>query len=140
MNENVTKKEFQVISDLSEIQKASHRVLSLVKPLDLNESCLFDIRLCLEEALINAIKYGNRSKKDLKVRLAVEFNKEEVRITVEDQGKGFDPRQLKNCTTETNLSKSHGRGVYLIHHLMDDVKYNSKGNSVLMVKKLKTRR
>ncbi len=140
MNENVTKKEFQVISDLSEIQKASSRVLSLVKPLDLNESCLFDIRLCLEEALINAIKYGNRLKKDLKVRLAVEFNKDEVRITVEDQGKGFDPQQLKNCTAETNLSKNHGRGVYLIHHLMDDVRYNSKGNSILMVKKLKGRR
>ena len=137
MKESVTKKEFQVPSDLGEVQKTSSRVLFFLKSLDLSEGTLFDIRLCLEEALINAIKYGNKLKKELKVRLAVEFDEEEVRLTVEDQGKGFDPGQLKNCTEKGNVLRNSGRGVYLIHQLMDKVKYNSSGNCVVMVKRLK---
>ena len=134
MKKNITKKEFQVPSALSEVQKTSEAVLSFLKPLALSEADLFDIRLCLEEALINAMKYGNKLKEDLPVRLAVECGKGEIRIRIEDQGEGFKPKNLKSCTEDENLLKNSGRGVYLIHQLMDKVVYSSKGNSLLMVK------
>ena len=131
------RKKFQVISDLANVQKTSEQVLSFLKPLCLNEAALFDIRLCLEEALINAMKYGNALRKDLEVELEVEGSLEEVRITVQDQGPGFDVKKLENCTEEKNLFRNHGRGVYLMHQLMDEVRYNEKGNRLLMVKALK---
>ncbi len=137
MAKNPEKKEFLIPTDLSLVQKVSARVLSYLKPLDLGEPNLFDIRLCLEEALINAMKYGNRLQKDLKVRLSVEVDPgSELRFTVEDKGTGFDVKQLEDCTRKKNLLKNRGRGVYLIHQLMDDVKFNAKGNVVLMVKRL----
>ncbi len=105
----------------------------------MDESVVFDLKLCLEEALINAMKYGHKLRKDLKVRLGVECSDREVRISVEDQGEGFDPQKLVSCTEGTNLLKNHGRGVYLIHQLMDDVRYNPKGNAILMVKYLKNK-
>ncbi len=139
MVKNTEKKEFQIPTDLSEVQKASAKVLSFLRPLDLDEPCIFDIRLCLEEALINAMKYGNQLRKDLSVRLVVECDPgRQVRITVEDQGGGFDVRRLEDCTQKKNLFKGHGRGVYLIHQLMDEVKFNAKGNSVLMIKHLQS--
>lgn len=134
MIESAAKKEFQVPSDLSEVQKASAKVLVFLKPLGLSQAFLFDVRLCLEEALINAIKYGNRLQRNLKVSLAVEYNDERIQITVEDQGKGFNLKGLKSCTSEENLLRTCGRGVYLIHQLMDKVKYNARGNRLTMIK------
>ena len=128
------KKEFQVSSDLSQVQRVSTKVLVFLKPLNLTEGWIFDIRLCLEEALINAMKYGNNLRKDLKVRLLVEYDDKSIRIQIEDQGKGFNPKKIEDCTKKDNLLRSRGRGVYLIHRLMDKVRYNSKGNTLLMVK------
>ena len=130
------KKKFQVISDLSNVQKTSQQVLLFLKPLSLTEAVQFDIRLCLEEALINAMKYGNRLRKDLRVRLEMEYGDDEIRMTIEDQGEGLDLKNLADCTDKENLLRNHGRGVYLIHQLMDTVKYNSKGNCLIMSKAL----
>src|SRR3989338_5898708 len=91
MKENSTKKEFLVPSDLSEVQRVSSEALSFLKPLALRQAVLFDIRLCLDEALINAIKYGHQFKRELTVRLSIEYDQNEVRMLVEDQGEGFDP-------------------------------------------------
>ncbi len=137
MKENNTKKEFLVPSDLSQVQRVSLGALSFLKPLALNEAILFDIRLCLDEALINAMKYGNQLKKELKVRLSIEYDQKEIRMLVEDRGAGFDPKKIKNCTTGENVLRGHGRGLHLIHQLMDEVRYNPKGNAILMVKSLK---
>jgi len=112
-------------------------VLSFLKPLSLSDAALFDIRLCLEEALVNAIKYGNALREDLNVDLEVEYGDGQVRLVVQDQGPGFDPKKLEDCTEEKNLFKNRGRGVYLIHQLMDEVRYNEKGNRLVMVKSLK---
>ena len=131
------RKKFQVASDLANVQKTSQEILSFLKPLLLSEAALFDIRLCLEEALINAMKYGNTLCKDLSVDIEVEATSDEVRLTVQDRGSGFDLTKLENCTEEKNLFRSSGRGVYLIHQLMDEVRYNEKGNRLVMVKSLK---
>ena len=111
-----------------------------MKPLSLGDAAIFDIRLCLEEALINAIKYGNALQKHLPVELDVECDAHQVRITVKDQGPGFDVSKLEDCTEEKNLYRNRGRGVYLIHQLMDQVSYNEKGNSLVMVKKINSQR
>ena len=137
MKKESVRKKFQVPSDLAEVQQASARALDFLKPLALNEAALFDVRLCLEEALINAIKYGNRLQKDLLVDLDIEFDDSELRITIEDRGAGFDVKALEDCTHEKNLFKNRGRGVFLIHQLMDKIQYNSTGNKLLMVKHLK---
>ena len=134
MTKSEVKKEFLVPSDLSRVQKTSAEVLFFLKPLALGDGALFDIRLCLEEALINAMKYGNGLDRDLKVRMTAAYREDRVQITVEDEGPGFNPQRLKDCTREGNLLQNHGRGVYLMHRLMDRVKYNSKGNSVEMIK------
>ena len=136
MEKNREKKEFLLPSDLTQVQGASLRALDFLKPLNLTEGLSFDIRLCLEEALINAMKYGNRLRKDLKVRLEVEYDDDEIRLTVEDRGEGFDLRNLADCTDNANILRNHGRGVYLIHQLMDSVKYNAKGNCLVMTKRL----
>ena len=137
MAKKTERREYFIPTDLSRVQKASSGILAFLKPLEIDEACLFDIRLCLVEALINAMKYGNRLQKNLKVRVRVEADPDrEVRIRVEDKGAGFDVKSLEDCTRKENLLRNRGRGVYLIRQLMDRVQYNSQGNSILMVKRL----
>ena len=127
-------KNWLVPSDLSEIQKISAKVLAFLKPLSLSEAYQFDVRLCLEEALINAMKYGNQLRRSVPVSLRVGYDSSRVWIRVEDQGDGFDVKELGDCTRGDSLTKHSGRGVHLIHQLMDEVQYNDKGNEILMVK------
>lgn len=136
LRESDVKKKFQIPSELSQVRPASEKVMSLLKPFSLGEAALFDIRLCLEEALINAMKYGNRLKADVPVGLSVECDESELRIRVDDNGEGFDVKKLPDCTKGEEAMRGHGRGVFLIHQLMDRVQYNEKGNSLLMVKRM----
>jgi serine/threonine-protein kinase RsbW len=118
------------------VRRYSDRVMSFLSSARLDETMQFDIRLCLEEALINAIKYGNRLRKELDVILSVEYDAGRIRLEICDQGHGFDVAKLEDCTKDENLFRDRGRGIYLIKNLMDEVKYNNKGNCVTMVKRL----
>ncbi len=131
------KKEFQVPSELARVQTTGHELLEMLTPLHLDKSVLFDIRLCFEEALINAMKYGNGLDRTKNADVSVEFDDSKVAIAVQDQGKGFNPGELVDCTDKEHALRGHGRGVHLICKLMDKVEYNDKGNRVLMVKFLK---
>ena len=123
-------------SDLSHVRKASEEVLRFFKPLGLNEGVRFDVRLCFEEALINAMKHGNGLKTNVSVLLETGYDDKKLWIKLEDQGRGFDVRGLNDCTKGEGLLKGGGRGIYLVHQLMDEVKYNARGNSILMVKSI----
>ena len=127
-------KKISITSDLKKIRQAVDEVIALLKGLEVDESDTFDIRLCLEEALINAIKYGNRFDKDLEVLIEFTYVDNKINISVEDRGEGFDHHKVPDPTKDENLLMGNGRGVYLINHLMDEVKFNERGNRLTMIK------
>ncbi len=54
-------------------------------------------------------------------------------IVVKDAGSGFDPNLLPNPVMGENLLSSHGRGIYLINRLMDDVRFSfEQGTTIYM--------
>ncbi len=127
-------------SDFNFIRKVSEEVLGSLQPLKLGAYELLDIRLCLEEALINAIKYGNRFDKDLKVKVKYSVEKSILKLIIEDAGKGFDYNSLPDPTLEENLQELKGRGVFLIKRLMNEVYFNEKGNRITMLKNITGRK
>jgi len=82
------------------------------------------------EAVNNAIVHGNKSdvRKDVKINIRLEGSK--LEISVEDQGKGFDPRQIPDPTKPENIENISGRGVYLMSRLADEIEFNDAGNRV----------
>ena len=126
-------------SDLKKIRQVVDEVIALLTGLQADESATFDIRLCLEEALINAIKYGNRFDKKLGVLIDFAYADNKISISVEDRGKGFNHNKIHDPTKEENLLMGNGRGIFLIKHLMDDVRFNKEGNRLTMIKYLKKR-
>ena len=118
------------------IRKASSKVLEALRAYSLNEDRMFDIRLCVEEAMRNAMVHGNHNDKHRTVRVAYWIRENKLNIEVEDEGSGFDYKALPDPTAGDNLMKGSGRGVYLIKNLMDEIKFNECGNKIKMVKYL----
>ncbi|MFW6039639.1 MAG: ATP-binding protein [Gemmatimonadota bacterium] len=91
-----------------------------------------NLRVALGEALANAILYGNREQPDRLVRLDAEFRTGIAVVTVEDEGPGFDPREVLDPTRPENRDRSHGRGLFLLRALADAVEFNERGNAVTL--------
>jgi len=92
-----------------------------------------NLKVALGEALANAILYGNRQDPEKKVRVQAELRPGEVVVTVTDEGRGFDPSAVEDPTRPENLDRSHGRGLFLLRSLADEVRFNETGNSVTLV-------
>ena len=127
----------KISSELKNVKLVSAEILESLLPFNIASYDLLDIRLCLEEALINAIKYGNKLQPDLSIEITYSIENSILKITVLDQGKGFDHNNLPDPTLEENLQELKGRGVYLIRRLMDEVIFNEVGNQITMMKNLK---
>jgi serine/threonine-protein kinase RsbW len=102
---------------------------------DWSPSDIFAIHLAAEEAIVNAIVHGNRLDMAKKVHVSCEVSREHVLIEITDEGEGFDPGQVPDCTLEERLSVPSGRGVMLMRSFMTRIEYNAKGNSVVLEKR-----
>lgn len=91
--------------------------------------------IALDEAFVNAVKHGNKFDSRKNVRVSCEISKREARFTFEDEGEGFDVASIPDPRDPENLFKTSGRGVLLIHNIMDEVRYNERGNRLEMIKK-----
>lgn len=94
------------------------------------------IQIALSEALANAVVHGAHQDAKKKIECEVSCDKTHgVLITVRDPGRGFDPASLPNPVKGENLYAQHGRGIYLINQLMDEVKFLKNGAEIRMLKK-----
>jgi serine/threonine-protein kinase RsbW len=103
--------------------------LGVCKP---EQSNLF---VALDEAFVNAVKHGNKFDAHKLVRITADVSNAEAKFTIEDEGEGFDVNSIPDPLDPENLFKSSGRGVLFIYNIMDEVKYNDRGNRLTMVKK-----
>lgn len=91
-----------------------------------------NLRVALGEALANAILYGNREDADKLVRLDAELRAGTAVVTVSDEGPGFDPEAVLDPTRPENRDRSHGRGLFLLRALADEIRFNETGNAVTL--------
>ncbi|MFC1576976.1 ATP-binding protein [Candidatus Omnitrophota bacterium] len=133
---SLAKKVLKLPSTLDQIRKSSDEILKALGSFSVDETVLFNIKLCIEEAVRNAIVHGNKKKEGLGIEVSYWIKDNSLNIEVGDEGKGFDVKKLPDPTKDENLLREHGRGVFLINHLMDEVIYNERGNKVRMIKTL----
>lgn len=98
------------------------------------EGDVFGVHLSLEEAMMNAIKHGNRYAVDKSVHVSCRLGSDAVHIQITDEGPGFNPLEVRDCTDEEGLEFASGRGVMLIRSFMSSVAWSDRGNRVTMVK------
>ena len=109
-------------------------VLSQLEKQDWIQHDVFSIHLALEEALVNAIRHGNRLDTNKHVHVACRVSPDIVRIEITDEGEGFDPSAIPDPTDPSNIEAPSGRGIMLMRNFMSRVEYNDVGNRVVMEK------
>lgn len=105
--------------------------------------CQSELRLGLQEALVNAAKHGNRL--DLRKPVVVRFSCSirEFRCVICDQGEGFSPPSSEGHLCEEDLpcdEQACGRGLYILHQVFDQVHWNSQGTELRLYKRFRPQR
>jgi len=93
-----------------------------------------EVEIALREALANAIIHGNHENSGKHVHVRCRCEPTEISIAVKDEGAGFDVDRISDPTAPENTRSAHGRGIYLMKALMDEVRFEEGGVVVHMRK------
>ena len=95
----------------------------------------FEIETALREALANAIRHGCGNDPSRSVECTVMCDETRgMLIVVRDPGPGFDPEKIPSPVVGQNVYSEHGRGIFLISQLMDEVRFERGGTEIHMRK------
>jgi serine/threonine-protein kinase RsbW len=127
--------ELTVPGSVREIPAAVESIMVELREMSCAQGEEHQIELVLNEALANAVVHGCKEDPSRSVRIAVGCDENRgVVIVVRDPGKGFKPREVPSPIVEERIFASHGRGIFLINQLMDDVRFRRGGTELWMRK------
>ncbi len=129
------KLKFDFPSDLAQTRAVQQQIMQAVHDHGYADDAIFGIKLSLEEALVNAVKHGNKLDPKKSVHVRAEVGAQQVEITIEDEGPGFDRSKVPDPTADENLTKCSGRGLLLMEAYMTEVEYSNKGRRLRLLKK-----
>ena len=132
LHENI---EFELPSAISLMHIVLEYLMKRVEKLGVIKAEQSNLFVALDEAFVNAVKHGNKFDAGKLIRITAEVSKQEAKFTIEDEGEGFDVKNIPDPLDPANLFKTSGRGVLFIYNIMDEVRYNARGNRLTMVKK-----
>jgi serine/threonine-protein kinase RsbW len=99
---------------------------------EINDDLYGNIMISVTECISNAIVHGNQSDSGKLVHLELQMDAGLLRCSIEDEGNGFDFNQLPDPTDPENIEKVGGRGIFLMKHLSDEVKFEDGGKKTIL--------
>ncbi len=124
------RKDLRIPSDVGNLRMVEKAIDELSLELDLSDEIYGNVLVATMEATNNAIIHGNKSDPEKEVRIAILLDEEELKVQIEDQGKGFDYSNVPDPTSPENLEKINGRGIFLMERLSDEILYLEDGRIV----------
>ena len=125
-------REIRIESSVENLRVVENAIDEVTTALGISQDNYGKILVSAMEAVNNAILHGNKLNPDKIVIIEISYKSEQLNITVTDEGPGFSPEKVPDPTTPENIEALNGRGIYLMSHLADNIKYSNKGNSVTM--------
>jgi serine/threonine-protein kinase RsbW len=125
-------------SAINEISPLIDRLMRLIRKGNCVVGEEINVEIALREAVTNAVLHGNKADPEKRVAICCEVGLGSgVSVIVRDEGQGFDPANVSDPTTTENIGSDHGRGIYLMRALMDEVHFEQGGTEVHMRKGFK---
>jgi serine/threonine-protein kinase RsbW len=125
-------KRLKIESRMSNLRIIENAIDEITGSIGIKQDDYGKIMVAALEAVNNAITHGNKANPQKLVDVEIEFDNNEIKITVTDEGDGFNPEKIPDPTMPENIEELSGRGVFLMTKLADSIKFNEKGNSVTM--------
>jgi serine/threonine-protein kinase RsbW len=123
-------------ADRNALEPVVRNVMKIVREMKCAEGREDAIELALTEALANAIVHGAKNDPSKVIECDVACDEQRgMLIVVRDPGPGFDPAKIADPCHGENIYSSHGRGIYLINQLMDEVQFHKNGTEIRMLKR-----
>ena len=123
-------------ANVAAMEEIVHEIMGIIATAECAIEAEWQIELALREALANAVLHG--AKCDAAKRVAVSVacaDRVGVLIVVRDPGDGFDPTRVPSPVVGENLYSDHGRGIFLINQIMDEVRFEKGGTEIHMLKR-----
>jgi serine/threonine-protein kinase RsbW len=125
-----------LLADRDAVDPVVRSIMDVVREMKCAPGREDDIELALTEALANAVVHGAKSDPSKIIECDVACDEERgILIVVRDPGTGFDPTTIANPCEGQNIYANHGRGIYLINQLMDEVQFHKNGTEIHMLKR-----
>lgn len=118
-----------VSSELEQIKPFVEDVLKRIKEYIFDEETIFDLKLILDELVVNGALHGNELNQEKYVYLNVVLKDTSITIRVVDEGCGIIEYSSNDCF---NSEKCSGRGLILVEALTDKLVFNK--NEVIVLK------
>ena len=132
-------KDFSLKNNLAEIESLTESIVSYCQQNGIDEAACYEVRLALEEAISNTIKYGYDDQQPHTIYVRAGFENRELLLEIEDDANEFNP--LEAPAPDFSLpveQKPIGRlGIFLMRSIMDSVEYRRVGakNRLRMMKR-----
>jgi serine/threonine-protein kinase RsbW len=138
MEENYYNEKVILPSEQSSLDIAENIIEKIRNKFNISKDNYFNILVAITEAINNAISHGNHYQINKKVRFEVTYMNELLDVVVQDEGGGFDPDELEDCTKEENLLKDSGRGIFIMQSLADkfEISTSNEGTCFRLVFKI----
>ncbi len=131
---NYVQVELSLGSEVSAISPFVDTLMGLIRKSRWVHGSEEEIEIALREALANSVVHGNHEDPRKQVYVSCRCGTDEVSLVIRDEGQGYDPGELPDPTAPGNISSSHGRGIYMMKNLMDEVCFELGGAVVYMRK------
>lgn len=120
-----------VNSDLKSVKAFLSNIIERLETYIKDEEMFFDIRLILNELIVNGAIHGNKKSLDKKVFVSMTIDEKNITIHVRDEGEGID---YDFSSYNVDEMKCCGRGLVLVEALTDDLIL--KKNEIIGIKYL----
>jgi len=117
-------------SDIKNINLVERLIDDLSDKYNLQDDIYGKLLLSVVEAVNNAIVHGNKMDYDKDVVLQYSIDDTKIDFIITDKGEGFDFNNIPDPTKPENIEKTHGRGIFLMNHLADEIEFSKNGSIV----------
>jgi len=128
---------FSILSKIEAIDEAVQKATKFASASGFADDALFGIDMAVREALVNAVKHGNKLDETKPVEVTLVNLGDRLEIVIRDFGAGFDVERVPDPTNPENLLKASGRGILFMHNFVDKVEWESHAEGGTIVKMTK---
>jgi len=123
-------KTLKINSRIENLRKVEKLVDELSSEFNISADVYGNVLIAALEAANNAILHGNKLDESKYVNIFVKMESHLLRIKIDDEGNGFDYKNVPDPTAPENIENVNGRGIFLMEKLSDRFEFTRNGATV----------